>query len=107
MGDSMNKESFRIYLNSYDYKVLDQSVKHIVGVIRDSGADISGPIPLPTDIKRYTVLKSPHKHKDARNQYEMRIHKRMIEIRNSNPKSISALSSLSLPAGVGIEIKQL
>lgn len=103
----MNKESFRIYLNSYDYKVLDQSVKHIVGVVEGSGAVISGPIPMPTHIKRYTVLKSPHKHKDARNQYEIRVHSRMIEVRNSTPKSIAALGSLSLPAGVGIEIKQL
>ncbi|HCB64120.1 MAG TPA: 30S ribosomal protein S10 [Fusobacteria bacterium] len=103
----MKKESFRIYLSSYDHKVLDDSAKRIIEAVEKSGASVAGPVPLPTKIKKYTVLRSPHKHKDARNQYEQRIHKRMIEVSDSNHQSISSLSSFSLPAGVGIEIKQI
>lgn len=102
----MKRESFRIYLSSYDHRVLDESVKKIMKAVRESGATLIGPVPLPTKIKKYTVLRSPHKHKDARNQYEIRKHKRMIQVNDSNHNSISSLSSFSLPAGVGIEIKQ-
>ena len=95
-----------IQLQSYDHKLLDQSAKKIAEVIKKAGSEIVGPMPLPTKIKKYTVLRSVHVNKDSREQFEMRIHRRFIEIKESNNDILKALSSLSLPAGVSIEIKQ-
>ncbi len=95
-----------IHLQSYDHKLLDQSAKKIAEVIKKAGSEIVGPMPLPTKIKKYTVLRSVHVNKDSREQFEMRIHRRFIEINNSSQQVMTALSSLSLPSGVGIEIKQ-
>ena len=95
----------RIKLRAYDHKVIDNSAKQIVEVALRQGAEISGPVPLPTETRKYTVNRSSFVHKDAREQFEMRIHKRLIDILNPNPKVIDALTSLNLPAGVDIEIK--
>lgn len=102
----MTSNKIRIYLKAYDHKLLDQSAKKIVETAKKSGAEIAGPMPMPTKIKRYTVLRSVHVNKDSREQFEMRVHRRMIEIKESNQKTIASLSSVSLPAGVGIEIRQ-
>ncbi|NLK62707.1 MAG: 30S ribosomal protein S10 [Fusobacteria bacterium] len=101
----MSSSKIKINLNAYDHKLLDQSTKKIVETARKSGAEVVGPVPLPTKIKKYTVLRSVHVNKDSREQFEMRIHRRMIEIKNSNQKTVSLLTSVNLPAGVGIEIK--
>ena len=95
----------RIKIRAYDHKVIDQGAKQIVETAKRYGAEISGPVPLPTEIRKYTVNRSTFVHKDSREQYEMRIHKRMIDIFNPNSKIIDALMNLSLPAGVDIEIK--
>ena len=100
-------DKLRIYLQSYDHKLLDQAASKIVEVAKKTGSEVSGPIPLPTEKEIITILRSPHKHKDSREQFEMRIHRRFVEIKNSSQQIIAALSSLNLPAGVGIEIKQL
>lgn len=99
------KQKIRIKIRAYDHKVIDQSAKQIVETVLRYGAEISGPIPLPTEIRKYTVNRSTFVHKDARDQYEMRVHKRIIDIVNPNPKVIDALMNLNLPAGVDIEIK--
>jgi small subunit ribosomal protein S10 len=99
------KPKLRIKLRSYDHKVIDNSSKQIVEVVLRHGAEVSGPVPLPTEIHKYTVNRSSFVHKDAREQFEMRVHKRLIDILNPNPKVIDALMSLTLPAGVDIEIK--
>jgi len=98
-------QKIRIKLRAYDHKIIDQSAKKIIETVLRSGAEPIGPVPLPTEIKKYTVNRSTFVHKDARDQYEMRIHKRLIEILEPNAKIIEALSSLDLPAGVDIEIK--
>ena len=102
----MTSNKIRIYLKAYDHKLLDQSAKKIVDTAAKSGAEIAGPMPLPTKIKRYTVLRSVHVNKDSIEQFEMRVHRRMIEIKDSTQKTIASLSSVNLPAGVGIEIRQ-
>lgn len=102
----MASNKLRIYLKAYDHTLLDQSAKRIAETAKKSGAEIAGPMPLPTKIKKYTVLRSVHVNKDSREQFEMRVHRRMVEILNSNPKTIAALTAVNLPAGVGIEIKQ-
>lgn len=99
------RQRIRIRLKAYDHKVIDQSVQQIIQSTERSGAKVIGPIPLPTDKKVYTVNKSTNKHKDSREQFEMRTHKRLIEIVEPTPKTIDALMSLNLPAGVDIEIK--
>jgi len=99
------KPRLRIKLQAYDNKVIDNSAKQIVEVALRYGAEILGPIPLPTEIHKYTVNRSSFVHKDAREQFEMRVHKRLIDIINPTPKVIDALMSLTLPAGVDIEIK--
>jgi small subunit ribosomal protein S10 len=99
------KPRIRIKIKAYDHKIIDQSAKLIVDTAERSGAKISGPVPLPTEIKRYTVNRSTFVHKDARDQFEMRTHKRLIDIENPTAKTISSLTSLDLPAGVDIEIK--
>lgn len=95
----------RIKIKAYDSKVIDQSAKKIVETAARSGAEVSGPVPLPTEIHKVTVNKSTFVNKDARDQYEMRIHKRLVDINNPKPKTIDDLTSLDLPAGVDIEIK--
>jgi len=99
------KQRIRIKLKSYDHKVLDNCTRQIVETVLRYGVEISGPVPLPTEIHRYTVNRSTFVHKDSREQFEMRIHKRLIDILNPNQKVIDALTSLTLPAGVDIEIK--
>ena len=99
------KPKIRIKIRAYDHKVIDSSARQIVETVLRHGAEVSGPVPLPTEIHKYTVNRSPFIHKDAREQFEMRIHKRLIDILNPNPKVIDALMDLNLPAGVDIEIK--
>jgi len=99
------KPKIRIKLWSYDHKVIDNSAKQIIETALRYGAEVSGPVPLPTEIHKYTVNRSSFVHKDSREQFEMRVHKRMIDVINPNPKVIDALMSLTLPAGVDIEIK--
>ena len=99
------KPRLRIKIRAYDHKVIDQSVKQIVETAQRYGAEVRGPVPLPTQIHKYTVNRSTSVHKDSREQYEMRIHKRLIDILNPTPKVIDALMNLTLPAGVDIEVK--
>ena len=99
------KPKLRIKLRAYDYKVIDNSAKQIVDTASRFGVEVLGPVPLPTEIHKYTVNRSSFVHKDSREQFEMRIHKRLIDIKNPNPNVIDALMSLTLPAGVDIEIK--
>ncbi len=98
-------EKIRIRLKAYDFKLLDNSVAEIVKSAKNTGARIVGPIPLPTEKSVYTVLRSPHVDKKSQDQFEMRIHKRVIDILNPTPQTTSALKKLSLPAGVHVEIK--
>ena len=95
----------RIRISAYDHKVIDASCKQIIDTVVRQGCELLGPIPLPTEIRKYTVNRSSFVHKDAREQYEMRGHKRLIDILSPNPKVIDALTNLNLPAGVDIEIK--
>jgi len=99
------KQRIRIRLKAYDHRILDKSARMIIDTAERTGAVVLGPIPLPTEKKTYTVLKATFKYKDARDQFEMRIHKRLIEIVDPTPKTIDSLTSLSLPAGVSIEVK--
>ncbi len=98
-------EKIRVRLKAYDHKILDQSLEEIIQTVKRTGAKISGPVLLPTKIKKYTVLRSPHVDKKSREQFEMRIHKRMLDILNPTPQTIDALMQLNLPAGVDVEIK--
>ena len=99
------QQKLRIRLAAYDHKVIDSSCKQIIDTVIRHGCELVGPVPLPTAIKKYTVNRSSFVHKDAREQYEMRTHKRLIDILDPSPKMIDALTSLNLPAGVDIEIK--
>jgi small subunit ribosomal protein S10 len=99
------QEKIRIKLKAYDHKVLDQSVKQIIETVKRSGGVIKGPIPLPTQRKIWCVLRSPHKFDQSKEHFEMRIHKRLIDIENATPQTIEALMDISLPAGVDVEIK--
>jgi small subunit ribosomal protein S10 len=99
------RQKIRIKLKAFDHKILDQSAQKIVETAKRTGATISGPIPLPTERSLITVLRSPHKDKDSREQFEMRTHKRLLDILEPTPKTIDALMRLDLPAGVDIEIK--
>ncbi len=101
----MAGQNIRIRLKAYDHNLLDKSTQKIIQTARSTGALISGPIPLPTRRSVYTVLRSPHVNKKAREQFETRVHKRLIDILNSTSKTIDALMKLELPAGVDIEIK--
>ncbi|MDI6641743.1 MAG: 30S ribosomal protein S10 [Elusimicrobiota bacterium] len=98
-------QKIRIKLRAYEHKVLDDSIAKIVDTTKRTGASISGPVLLPTQIKRYTVLRSPHVDKKSREQFEVRTHKRLLEILDPTPKTIEELMKLELPAGVDIEIK--
>ncbi len=99
------KTRIRIKIKAYDHKVIDQSAAQIVETAQRSGVEVSGPVPLPTNIHKVTVNSSTFVHKKARDQYEMRVHKRLIDIWNPTPETIDALTNLDLPAGVDIEIK--
>ncbi|MBC3537125.1 30S ribosomal protein S10 [Megasphaera hominis] len=99
------QERIRIRLKAYDHKVLDQSAAKIVETAKRTGAMVSGPIPLPTEKNIFTILRSPHVNKDSREQFELRTHKRLIDILEVSPKTVDALMRLDLPAGVDIEIK--
>ncbi|MBI4359957.1 MAG: 30S ribosomal protein S10 [Candidatus Jacksonbacteria bacterium] len=99
------KTRIRIRISAYDYKVIDKSARAIIDTAKRSGAEVVGPIPLPTRIKKFTLLRSTFVHKDARDQYEIRTHKRLIDIYEPTGKTMEDLTNLGLPAGVDIEIK--
>ena len=99
------KQKIRIRLKAYDHELLDSSAQRIVEATKASGADVPGPVPLPTEKEIITILRSVHKHKDSREQFEQRTHKRLIDIMNPNQKTVDSLMKLNLPAGVDIEIK--
>ena len=101
----MAKQKIRIRLKAYDHRVIDLSAEKIVETAKRSGADVSGPIPLPTEKSVYTIIRAVHKYKDSREQFEQRTHKRLIDIVNPTPKTVDALMGLNLPSGVDIEIK--
>lgn len=100
-----NKQKIRIRLKAFDHQVLDQSAEKIVETAKRTGAKVSGPVPLPTEKEVITILRAPHKYKDSREQFEMRTHKRLIDILTPTPKTVDSLMRLDLPAGVDIEIK--
>ena len=101
----MATQKIRIRLKAYDHKALDQSAARIVEAAKKTGADVSGPIPLPTEKQVVTILRAVHKYKDSREQFEQRTHKRLVDILNPAPKTVDALMKLDMPAGVDIEIK--
>ncbi len=98
-------QRIRIKIRAFDHKLIDQSSKTIILAAQRSGAEVAGPIPLPTEKRKYTVNKSTFVHKDARDQYEMRVHKRLIDILDPTSNTVEAMMSLNLPAGVDVEIK--
>ena len=95
----------RIRLKAYDHEIVDQSTKKIVETVVRTQAQVRGPVPLPTEMRRWTVIRSPHKDKDSREHFEMRVHKRLLDILEPSPKTVDSLQRLDLPAGVDIEIK--
>lgn len=101
----METQHIRIRLKAYDHRLLDQSVREIVSTAQRTGAEVRGPIPLPTNIKKFTVNRSPHIDKKSREQFEIRTHKRMLDIVNWLPQTVDALMKLDLAAGVDVEIK--
>ena len=101
----MSKQNIRIRLKAYDHKLLDQSTEQIVNTAQKTGAKILGPIPLPTKKNKFTVLRSPHVDKKSREQFEMRTHKRLIDIVNPTPETVDALMNLDIASGVDVEIK--
>lgn len=105
MAEETTKQRIRIRLKAYDHKLVDQSAKQIIETALRTGATVAGPVPLPTNRSEYTVIRGPFKHKDSREQFEMRVHKRLIDITQPTNKTIDNLMSLSLPSGVDTEIK--
>lgn len=103
--DMAKTRKLRIRLLAYDHRLLDESAKKIVDTAKRTGATVSGPIPLPTEKEVFTIIRSPHKYKDSREQFERRTHKRLIDIENINPKTMDALGHLELPSGVDIVLK--
>ncbi len=101
----MENQRIRIRLKAYDHRILDQSAKEIVNTAQRTGARVSGPVPLPTKISRFTVLRSPHIDKKSREQFEIRTHIRLMDILDAQPQTVDALMRLDLPAGVDVEIK--
>ena len=101
----MANQKIRIKPKAYEHNLIDQSSERIVETAKRTGAKVSGPIPLPTEKEIVTILRAPHKYKDSREQFEMRTHKRLIDIHNPNPRTVDAMMKLDLPAGVEIEIK--
>jgi small subunit ribosomal protein S10 len=104
-GEPIEQQRIRIRLKAYDHRILDQSVKEIVGTAQRNGAVVRGPVPLPTKIRRYTVLRSPHVDKKSQEQFEIRTHVRLMDILEPTPQAVDALMRLDLPAGVDVEIK--
>ena len=98
-------EKVRIKLKAYDHRILDTAAKKIVETVKRTGGELSGPVPLPTEIEKFTILRAVHKYKDSREPFEMRTHKRLIDIKNPSKETIDALAHLDLPSGVDIEIK--
>lgn len=105
MSEAAPKQKIRIRLKAYDHKIIDQSAKQIIDTALRTGATINGPIPLPTRKSKFTVVKSPHVYKKGMEQFEMRVHKRLIDILEPTPKTIDSLMNLSLPAGCDAEIR--
>ena len=103
MADAKGQK-IRIRLKAYDHEVIDQSAKKIVETVLRTQAKVRGPVPLPTEIRKYTVIRSPHVDKDSREHFEMRVHKRLVDIVEHSPKTVDSLQRLDLPAGVDIEI---
>ena len=101
----MAKQRIRIKLKAFDHRILDQSARQIVETAQRTGADVAGPVPLPTEMKRFTVMRSPFIDKDSQEHFEMRTHKRLIDVLEPTPKTVDSLMRLNLPAGVDIEIK--
>lgn len=101
------KPRIRIKVKSNDHRIIDEALKSMIETIERSGAKIIGPVPLPTEIKKYTVLRSTFVHKDSRDQYETRTHKRLIDIVDFTPKTIELITGLNLPAGIDVEIKSI
>ncbi len=101
----MQSQTIRIRLKAFDYRVLDSSTQEIVNTAKRTGATVRGPIPLPNKIEKFTVLRSPHVNKKSREQFEIRTHKRLLDIHDPSPKTVDSLQRLDLPAGVDIEIK--
>lgn len=104
-SDGSSKSAIKIKLRAYDSKIIDNSARQIISQVVKSGAKIVGPIPLPTNKARYTVIRSPHVYKDSREHFEQRTHKRLISILDPTPKTVESLMNLNLPSGVDIEIK--
>lgn len=104
-SEKVTKQKIRIKLKAYDYRIIDKSARLIIETVERSGAEILGPVPLPTERSTVTVIKSPHVHKDSREQFDMKVHKRLIDVINPSSKTIDNLMSLDMPAGVDIEIK--
>ena len=103
----MSTQKIRIKLKAYDHRILDNAVTKIVETIKRTGGDIVGPVPLPTEIEKFTILRAVHKYKDSREQFERRTHKRLIDIKSPSKETIDALSHLDLPSGVDIKIKTI
>ena len=101
----MEQQSIRIHLKAFDHRLIDRSAREIVETVRRTGAQVKGPIPLPTKKERYTILISPHVNKDARDQYEIRTHKRLLDIINPTDKTVDALMKLDLASGVDVKLK--
>ncbi len=101
----MSKEKVRVKLKSYDHRILDNATTKIVETVKRSGGEISGPVPLPTEIEKITILRAVHKYKDSREQFEIRTHKRLLDIKNPSKETLDALKRLDLPSGVDIQIK--
>jgi small subunit ribosomal protein S10 len=101
----MESQNIRIRLKAFDHRILDQSTNEIVSTAKRTGAEVRGPIPLPTNLRKYTVLRSPHIDKKSREQFEMRTHKRLLDIIDPTPQTVDALMKLDLAAGVDVEIK--
>ena len=105
MADAPATQKIRIRLKAYDHEIIDQSTKKIVETVIRTGAQVRGPVPLPTSTHRFCVIRSPHKDKDSREHFEMRIHKRLLDIVDPTAKTVDSLQRLDLPAGIDIEIK--
>lgn len=103
----MSSTKLRVKLKAYEHRTLDKACAKIVDTIKRTGGEISGPVPLPTEIQKYTILRAVHKYKDSREQFEMRTHKRLIDINNPSKETIDALQHLDLPSGVEVQIKTM
>ena len=101
----MSSTKLRVKLKAYEHRTLDKACAKIVDTVKRTGGEISGPVPLPTEVEKFTVIKATHKYKDSREQFEIRTHKRLIDIVNPTPETVDVLTRLELPSGVDIEIK--